>query len=217
MRKSAPVRFGSARVRLPLCTPGQRVGLLGGSFNPPHAAHVLISEIALARLGLDRVWWVVSPGNVLKPGSDLAPLARRLDRCRALARDPRIVVTAFEAGLASRFTAATVAFLKARRRGVRFVWLMGADCLAEFDRWQLWRELLDAMPVAVIDRPGWRLRALAGKAAAALARHRLPEPRARRLALARPPAWTYLSGPLSPLSSTALRGRSATPARRKQK
>lgn len=209
MRVSAPYRFGSIRANPPLALPGQRIGLLGGSFNPPHEAHLLISEIALRRLGLDRVWWIVTPGNPLKSGAGLAPLSERLRLCRELADDRRIVVTAFEGGLPSRFTAATVAFLRTRRRGVKFVWLMGADCLAEFHRWKLWREMLDTMPTAVIDRPGWHFKSLAGPAGRAYARFRLPERRARSLPSARTPAWTFLTGPLSAQSSTAIRA--ATP------
>ena len=206
MRKSAPLRFGSLGARAPLAGDGQTIGLLGGSFNPPHAAHLLISHIALRRLGLARVWWLVSPGNPLKSRRDLAPLERRLQLCRALVRDPRIIVTGLEAGLASTFTAATLAFLRQRHPRVRFVWLMGGDCLQDFHRWQHWREIFATLPVAVIDRPGTRLSGLAGPAARAMLARRWPEARVARLALARPPAWTYLTGPLSPLSSTALRG-----------
>jgi len=208
MRMSAPYRFGSIRANPPLAFAGQRIGLLGGSFNPPHEAHLLISEIALKRIGLDRVWWIVTPGNPLKSGSGLAPLAERMRLCREMAVDRRIVVTAFEQGLPSRYTAATIAFLRARRPGVRFVWLMGADCLAEFHRWKLWREMLETMPAAVIDRPGWHFQALASPAGGAYAGARLPEARARLLPSARAPAWTFLSGPLSAQSSTAIRAAS---------
>jgi nicotinate-nucleotide adenylyltransferase len=122
--------FGSLAVRPPFATAGQRIGLLGGSFNPPHRAHLAISEAALARLGLDQVWWLVSPGNPLKCHADLAPLAQRVAQCRALARDSRIKVTAFEERLGSAATAVTLSFLARRYRGVRFVWIMGGDNLA---------------------------------------------------------------------------------------
>ena len=151
------------------CGPGQAIGLLGGSFNPPHVAHRLISEIALKRLGLDKVWWMVSPGNPLKKRTDTAPLAERLKLCRAIAKNPHIVVTDFEADLPTPYTASTLAFLKARSPLVRFVWIMGADNLATFDRWQRWREIFTMVPVVVVDRPGWRLKALASKAARAFA------------------------------------------------
>jgi nicotinate-nucleotide adenylyltransferase len=205
MRKSAPVTFGSIGVRLPLTQPGQRIGLLGGSFNPPHAAHVLVSRIALARLGLDRIWWIVTPGNPLKGHGRLAPLSERLRQCRALARDPRIVVTGFESALGTRFTAATLAFVRSRQPRVSFVWVMGADCLVEFHRWRQWRDIFRQMPIAVVDRPGQHLKAISSPAGRTFSASRWPEARSAGLAGATPPAWTLLTGPLSPLSSTALR------------
>ncbi len=205
MRKSSPYRFGSLQAQTPLALAGQRIGLLGGSFNPPHDAHLLISHIALKRLGLDRVWWIVTPGNPLKPGTGLPPLADRMNLCRRLARDPRIVVTGFEQGLPSRYTTATIGYLKRRHPGVDFVWLMGADCLAEFHRWRLWRELLTTLPAAVIDRPGWHLKALASPTARTFAQRRIAERSARLLPARTAPAWTFLTGPLSPLSSTSIR------------
>jgi nicotinate-nucleotide adenylyltransferase len=205
MHKSAPVRFGSIKVRPPLALPGQRIGLLGGSFNPPHAAHRLISEMALKRLGLDRVWWMVTPGNPLKSKSELATLADRLGACRAIARDPRIIVTAFEADLGTAYTAATLAFLKARYPRVRFVWLMGGDNLAGMHDWQHWRDIFASMPIAAIDRPGWRLKALSSPAARAFATARVAEASAGALPARTAPAWTFLTGPLSELSSTVLR------------
>ena len=207
MRKSAPFRFGSLKARLPHTEPGQRIGLLGGSFNPPHVAHRSITEIGLKRLGLDRVWWLVSPGNPLKSRAELLPLNARLQLARTLVRDPRVVMTDLEKGLGTTFTAATLAHLKLRRPGVHFVWIMGADCLAGFHRWQHWREIFAMMPIAVIDRPGWRHAALSSIAARAFARHRLPESRARLLATADPPAWTLLSGRLMRISSTEIRAR----------
>ena len=213
MRKSAPIRFGSIAARPPLAMPGQRIGLLGGSFNPPHAAHRLISQIALKRLGLDAVWWMVTPGNPLKASGALAPLGERLARCEAIKQDARIKVTAFETQLASAFTAGALAFLRARHRGVHFVWLMGADCLAGLHHWQHWREIFGTLPIAVIDRPGYHMRSLAAPAARTFQARRVPEQRARTIATAQPPAWTFLSGPLSPISSTAIRNASA-PSRR---
>lgn len=205
MRKSAPVRFGSVRVRLPHAEAGQRIGLVGGSFNPPHAAHLLISRMALRRLDLDRVWWIVTPGNPLKSHDGLAPLEERLAKCRAIARDARITVTAFERDLGKHYTAGSLAYLRRRHARVRFVWIMGADCLAEFHRWWQWREIFASMPVAVVDRPGRHLPSLSAPAARAFARSRLPEQSARCLSMAHPPCWTMLTGPLSPLSSTAIR------------
>ncbi len=205
MRKSAPVRFGSIRARPPLALPGQTIGLLGGSFNPPHEAHRLISQIALRRLGLGRIWWIVTPGNPLKIGRDLLPLDERLALCRAMARDHRIVVTAFEKDLATTFTAATLGFLRWRHPATRFVWVMGADCLGEFHRWRQWQEIFSTMPVAVIDRPGQHFRALASPVARRMLPGRVPEARAREILTRRLPAWTFLTGPLSDLSSTAIR------------
>jgi nicotinate-nucleotide adenylyltransferase len=205
MHRSAPVRFGSIKAKPPTVGAGQRIGLLGGSFNPPHAAHLLISEIARLRLGLDAVWWLVTPGNPLKGHGELAPLDDRLLACRALVGHRRIKVTGLEADLATPFTAATLAFLKARHPDVTFVWLMGADCLAQFHRWRQWRQISAMMPMAVIDRPGWHLKGLSAPASGMLAKTRWPQSQAGRLTHARPPAWTVLTGPLMPISSTQLR------------
>jgi nicotinate-nucleotide adenylyltransferase len=172
----------------------------------------MISEVAMKRLGLDKVWWMVSPGNPLKKRSETAPLAERLRLCRAVATNPHIIVTDFEADLPSPYTASTLAFLKARSPLVRFVWIMGADNLATFDRWQRWREIFTMVPVVVVDRPGWRLKALASKAARVFAASRVPESDAATLATKPAPAWTFLTGPLSHLSSTAIRN--TTRARR---
>jgi nicotinate-nucleotide adenylyltransferase len=207
MYRSAPVRFGSIRARTPLCSPGQRIGLLGGSFNPAHSAHLLVSRIAMQRLGLSRVWWLVTPGNPLKRTPDSASLAERTAQARDIARDNRIVITDFEKHLPTPFTAATLGFLRRRFPETKFVWLMGADCLVEFHRWRQWRSIFATMPVGVIDRPGSHLKALAGTAARAMGPRRLPQSHARCLANSPPPTWTYLTGPLSPLSSTALRAK----------
>jgi nicotinate-nucleotide adenylyltransferase len=201
---SRPARITA---RPPLAGPGQTIGLLGGSFNPPHIAHRLISEVALKRLGLDKVWWVVSPGNPLKKRNETAPLAERLKLCRAMATNPHIVITDFEADLPSPYTASTLAFLKARSPLVRFVWIMGADNLATFHHWARWREILTMVPVIVVDRPGWRMKALASKAARAFAKSQKPEADAALVPHMPPPAWTFLTGPLSHSSSTAIRNR----------
>ncbi len=195
-------------VRLPMTAPGLRVGLLGGSFNPPHDGHRHISLEALTRLNLDRVWWIVSPGNPLKDHADLDALVTRLHQAAAVAHHPRIDVTGFEARLGTSYTAETLAYLTKRLPGVQFVWLMGADNLASLHRWRQWRRILATMPVAVLDRPHWRYRALASRAAISHADSQLPETESRRLAAATAPAWSFLSIPLSNLSSTALRARS---------
>jgi len=189
--------------------PGQRIGLLGGSFNPPHEAHRLITQTALKRLQLDAVWWVVTPGNPLKSHAELAPLDDRIRLCEAMnGGDPRVKITAFESALPSAFTAATLGFLKQRYPGVYFVWLMGADNLATFHKWQQWRLIAAMMPIAVVDRPDWRLNSMASPAARFLHKSYVREDRAHLLPAMQPPAWTFLTGPLSNLSSTAIRAAS---------
>jgi nicotinate-nucleotide adenylyltransferase len=201
-----PQTFDRLRAHPPHAAPGQAIGLLGGSFNPPHTAHRMISEAALKRLGLDKVWWIVSPGNPLKRRSDTS-LAERMALCRAVAKNPHIIVTDFEADLPTPYTASTLAYLKMRTPLVRYVWIMGADNLATFDRWLRWREIFTMVPVVAVDRPGWRMKALASKAARTFAAARIPEAVARGLADRPAPAWTFLTGPLSHVSSTALRGK----------
>ncbi|MBZ0123938.1 MAG: nicotinate-nicotinamide nucleotide adenylyltransferase, partial [Roseovarius sp.] len=137
------------RQPLPLVRPGQAVGLLGGSFDPPHQGHVHISREALRRFALDRVWWLVSPGNPLKSRGP-APLARRIAACRAVLDHPRMAVSDFEARAGTRYTAETVAALQAARPGVRFVWLMGADNLAQLHLWQDWREIVERVPLGIL-------------------------------------------------------------------
>ncbi|MET0606765.1 MAG: nicotinate-nucleotide adenylyltransferase [Beijerinckiaceae bacterium] len=196
--------------RLPPHSRGQRIGLLGGTFNPPHQAHLLVSLTALKRLKLDAVWWLVTPGNPLKNNEALPPLERRITACRKLAGHPRILVTGVERELGTHYTANTIAALKRRAPGVRFVWLMGADNLAQFHRWSGWRRIAEMLPIAVIDRPWSASRALSSPAALALGRFRRPERDAAALARNRPPAWTFIHGKRSALSSTALRDRGQT-------
>ena len=199
-------------IRLPPVFRGMRIGLLGGSFNPPHAAHRALSLLALKRLGLHRVWWLVSPGNPLKDNRRLPPLDKRVAAARALAAHPAIDVTAVEAALGTRYTYDTVLKLSRRFPGVHFVVIMGADNLAQLHRWRRWHELVNLVPIAVLDRPGKDLAARASPAAMALARARRDDRSARKLALTRPPAWVFLHGLKSSLSSTALRAR-RTPRR----
>lgn len=191
--------------RLPPHAPGMRIGLYGGSFNPPHAAHLMVARIALRRLGLQRIWWLVSPGNPLKDNRALPPIAGRIAAARALSHDPRIVVSGIEADFDTHYTLDTLRRLLPRTRGVRFVWIMGGDGLAGFHRWGGWREIARKIPIAVVDRPGATLRALSARAALTLTAKRLDETDGHLLARARPPAWIYLHDRRSALSSTQLR------------
>jgi nicotinate-nucleotide adenylyltransferase len=195
----------SAAQALPFYTNGMRIGLLGGSFNPPHAAHRAISLFALKRLQLDRVWWLVTPGNPLKENGALHALGDRMQAAREVADDPRIQVSCLESVIRTRYTIDTINFLRRRASGLRFVWIMGADNLAQFHRWQHWQRIAAQMPIAVIDRPPQSFRALAALAAQALAPYRLPENEAGRLADRRAPAWVFLTGLKLNLSSTTLR------------
>lgn len=199
-RSQSPVFMG-----LPRHAHGLRIGLLGGSFNPAHAAHRQISLIAMRRLGLDAVWWLVTPGNPLKDNRGLPPLQMRMEEAAKIARHPRILITGVEARWGLRFTVDVLRRLRARCPGVNFVWLMGSDNLAGFSRWRNWPEIAATVPLAVIDRPGTTLISLSGQAAARLAAARWPEHEARALPGKRPPAWVFLHGPRSSLSSTALR------------
>ena len=194
-------------VRLPAHAPGLRVGLYGGTFNPAHAGHRHVSLLALKRLQLDRLWWIVTPGNPLKDRGGLAPACERAEAARALARHPRIDITCFEEEIGSAYTVQTLDYLAGRCPAVRFVWIMGADSLASFHRWRGWRRIAETMPIAVIDRPGWTLRAARSPVATALAAGRIDESDAPLLAGLEAPAWTFLHGPRSSLSSTELRRR----------
>ena len=183
----------------------RRIGLLGGSFNPAHEGHLHISRMALQRLALDEVWWLVSPQNPLKPTAGMAPLAARLDAAADMARHPRIRVTDLERQLGTRYTVDTLRALCRRRRDCRFIWLMGADNLGQMPRWKSWTAIFGMVGIAVFARPGYSLKALSGLAASRYARFRLPERAAPRLALDEPPEWVFLKVRLHPASSTAIR------------
>lgn len=197
---------------LPNHAPGMRVGLFGGSFNPAHEGHRLVAVQCLKRLALDAVWLLASPGNPLKENSNLAPLADRVRATRALMSHPDIKVTGFEAEHGFRYSFDTLSFLRDACRGVKFVWIMGADNLTQFERWERWRDIAEMMPIAVYARPGSLHRATASKAANALRLYRIPEGEAETLADRDPPAWVYLRGIMSAQSSTAIRARRTAPA-----
>jgi nicotinate-nucleotide adenylyltransferase len=194
---------------LPFSRPGQVIGLLGGSFDPPHAGHLHISREALRRFGLDRLWWLVSPGNPLKRHGP-APLAARMAAASALVDHPRIAVTDFETRAGTRFTAETLAALRRICPGRRFVWLMGADNLAQLHRWQDWRAIMESVPVGVLARPGQRISARLSVAARVYGGARLATGQSHALGAARPPAWCFVNVPMTDISSTALRERGVT-------
>ena len=196
-------RSGALDVRLGLQS-GMRVGLFGGSFDPAHEGHAHVAETALRRLGLDRVIWLVSPGNPLKPRAP-AGLARRMASARARARGPRMMVSDAESKLGVRYTIDTVRALRARYPGVRFVWIMGADSLGDLHRWRGWTQLMTEIPMAIVARPGSAIRSRLAPAARRYAHARLPSGAARLLAGSAPPAWTFLEAPWNYASSTALR------------
>ena len=185
----------------------QRIGILGGSFNPAHRGHLDISLKALRQLGLDQVWWLVSPQNPLKPADGMAPFAERLAAARRMARNPRIRVTDLEQRLCSRYTAESLKLLRRRFPETRFVWLMGADNLAQIAQWRDWQQIFHLVPIAVFARPSYCFKALAAKAARRFARYRLKEGAGRRLATSEPPAWLFVHGRLNPISATEIRRR----------
>lgn len=190
--------------RFPVAQAGQVIGLLGGSFDPAHEGHAHITRVALRRFGLDRVWWLVSPGNPLKERGP-APLDLRIERARKVINDPRVIVTGIEERLGTRYTAETIAALQNRYRGVRFVWLMGADNLSQFDRWQNWEQIANSVPIGVVARPEYGVKARTSKMARMFRGAQL-DPRASTvLGYYNAPAWCYVNHPLSHASSTAIR------------
>mmetsp|Transcript_29324 Transcript_29324/g.56997 ORF Transcript_29324/g.56997 Transcript_29324/m.56997 type:complete len:205 (-) Transcript_29324:844-1458(-) len=192
------------RHAFPLARPGQTIGLLGGSFDPAHGGHVHITREAMKRFGLSHVWWLVSPGNPLKTEGP-APLSRRLAHARSVMQHPRVQVTDIEARLGTRYTAQTLVRLRARYPGVRFVWLMGADNLAQFHLWQDWQWIMDTVPVGVLARPGDRISARMSRAARLYAPFRISGRSSHLLGHAKAPAWCFVNVAMSPQSSSAIR------------
>ncbi|MDD7970083.1 nicotinate-nucleotide adenylyltransferase [Roseinatronobacter sp. HJB301] len=193
-----------ARHVLPHAPTGTAVGLFGGSFDPAHDGHAHVTRHALRAFALDRLWWLVSPGNPLKANGP-APMAQRVARAEALMSHPRVDVTTAEAQLGTRYTADTLRRLMQLYPGRRFVWIMGADNLAGFHHWENWRWIMETVPVAVIARPGQQRRALSSVAARAYADRRVLPIRAQQLASMQAPAWCYITIPMRDISSTQLR------------
>lgn len=183
----------------------RRIGLLGGSFNPAHEGHRHISLMALQKLKLDEIWWLVSPQNPLKPVKGMAPLKERLAQAREAANDRRIKVTDLETRLGTRYTADTLAALKRHFPRLTFVWLMGADNLAQISRWDRWQSIFEAVPIAVFDRPAYSLSALNAKAAQRFAAQRIAAEDAASLVECEPPAWSFIRCRLHPASATQIR------------
>ncbi len=192
------------RYKFPYAAPGQVVGLLGGSFDPAHAGHAHITREALKRFGLDRVWWLVSPGNPLKERGP-EPLAKRMAKAREVMQHPRVEVTDIEVHLGTRYTAQTLAKLGAMYPQVRFVWLMGADNLAQLHRWQDWENIIQTVAMGVLARPGQRISARMSRAATVYAPYRIPGRYSQLLSHAAAPAWCFVNVPMLDISSSAIR------------
>lgn len=195
---------------LPYVARGQRIGLLGGSFDPPHEGHVHITKEALKRFDLDQVWWLVSPGNPLKDRGP-AKLARRMAAAREVMDHPRVHICDFESHVGTRYTAETLAVLQDTCPQARFVWLMGADNLAQFHRWKDWQDIMARVPVGVLARPGDRIEARTAKAAQVFRRAQLHPRNSRALSRAAAPVWAFVNVPMRDISSTQLRNKGAWP------
>lgn len=181
------------------------IGILGGSFNPAHRGHRHISLEAMRRLGLDAVWWMVSPQNPLKSSDGMAPFAQRLASASREAGHPRIVPTDIEVRLNSRYTAETLALLQARFPRTRFVWMMGADNLQQIHRWQDWHSIFERWPVAVFDRPGYLLRSMAAPAAKRFRRQQISSRTAMKAIKGKTPVWFFGHIRLDSASATVIR------------
>ncbi len=191
--------------RVPFAPARTRIGLFGGSFNPPHGGHRLVADRLRIQLGLSQVWWLVTPGNPLKPNAELAPLRQRVAAVEALIDSPAMRACGFEKTLRFSYSYQTIDFLRHCYDAVQFVWLVGADSFADLHRWRRWHHLCHTIPIAVYDRPGFSTRALTGIAAQVFRRYRRDLGDAHAFAFQPAPAWMFLSGPLSTLSSTQLR------------
>ena len=193
---------------LPYAASDQVIGLLGGSFDPAHRGHVHITRESLKRFGLDRVWWLISPGNPLKSRGP-APLEARMAKAREVMQHPKVLVTDLEVDLGTRYTIDTLRALRSRYPNVRFVWLMGADNLASFHIWQDWRWIMENIPMGILARPGDRLSARRSVAADVYATARIKGPASQLLGRSQAPAWCYVNLPLSDASSSKIRAQGA--------
>ncbi|MBX4335413.1 nicotinate-nucleotide adenylyltransferase [Bartonella raoultii] len=181
------------------------VGLFGGSFNPPHAGHLLVAKTAIRRLHLDQLWWMVTPGNPLKDCSQLRSLEKRMRLSFELIDHPKIRITGFEQVIGSKISVNTISHILTHYRGVHFVWIMGADSFATMHYWYRWHDIVSMIPIAIIDRPLAHMSAFSSPMAHIYRRFRVDERDSIRLPFMKPPAWIYLHGPLSFQSSTNLR------------
>jgi nicotinate-nucleotide adenylyltransferase len=204
-------------LKLPPFGDGQRIGLFGGSFNPAHRGHYMVALYALKRLQLDAVWWMVSPQNPLKSNTETGEYQDRLAYARRIAKHPRFIVTDIEQQMRSKYTADTLVNLRGAMKRVDFVWIMGADSLSQMHRWHDWTDLIGEVPLAVLARPGYAMRALGSRVATRLRNRRIPMDQAARLASAKTPAWVFVTMPLRKESSTAIRKRRAKKSNLKTK
>ena len=188
-----------------------RIGLLGGSFNPAHSGHLHLSKIALKRLGLDAVWWLVSPQNPLKSTTGMSPFDQRMASAQYAAQHPATHVTDLERAFGSNYTAVTLRKLKRRFPRVQFVWLMGADNMLQLPLWKRWDTIFKTIPVAVIARPAYSWNSMHSKAAIRFRSARVRDQRARGLADRKAPAWIYIASRLNPTSATEIRAGRQTP------
>ncbi len=192
-------------VKLPPFGRGQRIGVFGGSFNPAHQGHRMVALYALKRLQIDWVWWLVSPQNPLKDASETGEYSQRVKHTKVIAKHPRFVVTDIENQIHSKNTAQTLTAMAIGMKQAHFVWIMGADSFRDLDRWKRWSKIAQTLPLAVLARPGYSVRALGSQAANRYAKNRVPNEQAGILAKRRAPAWVFVSMPLRKESSTAIR------------
>ncbi len=184
---------------------GLTVGLFGGSFNMPHAGHALVADQAIQKLSLDRLLWLVSPGNPLKSHHNLAPLVERIEFSKALVKNNRIIVTGLEQVLSTIYSFDTLVYLKTRYPEINFVWVMGADSMATFHKWRFWKKIVCLVPILIVNRPYSTYKALNSPMAQTFARYRVLQEGLRTLPFLSPPAWGFVFGSLSYLSSSELR------------